>query len=162
MLSADIQPHGSITTPTAPDPGDGMVSLIGLAGAWAGTGSIMCSASVGCRVCAHMLQTEAPAVSGEVLDALAELTNMIIGGVKNDLEAHVGPLGLSIPTVIFGRNFQTKSAAHTQWVVERFRWDDDEFVVKLCLAPYQKPGHPTVPPAGQSREGPAAGPGSSG
>ncbi len=57
-----------------------------------------------------MLMTEAPSVNEDVLDAVAELTNMIIGNVKTELEAQVGPLGLSIPTVVYGRNFQTKTA----------------------------------------------------
>ena len=40
-----------------------------------------------CRICAAMLMTEAPAVNEDVLDAVAELTNMIIGSVKTDLES---------------------------------------------------------------------------
>jgi chemotaxis protein CheX len=88
-----------------------------------------------------MLLCEATAVNEEVLDAVAELTNMIIGGVKNDLEQHVGPLGLSIPTVVYGRNFRTKSAGNTDWVVMRFQWDEEILVVKLCLEPKEQAAH---------------------
>jgi chemotaxis protein CheX len=55
-----------------------------------------------------MLLAEDSSVSEEVLDAIAEVTNMIIGHVKSSLERHLGPLGLSIPTVVFGRNFKPK------------------------------------------------------
>ena len=55
---------------------------------------------------ANMLMTEASAVNEEVLDAMAELTNMVIGNVKTKLESQLGPLGLSIPTVVYGRNFK--------------------------------------------------------
>ena len=34
-----------------------------------------------------MLMTESTAVNEEVLDAVAEMTNMIIGSVKTDLES---------------------------------------------------------------------------
>jgi chemotaxis protein CheX len=86
-----------------------------------------------------MLMTEATAVNEEVLDAVAELTNMIIGSVKNDLERELGPLGLSIPTVVFGKNFRTKSAGHAEWIVRRFHWDSDAFEVRICLAPSEHP-----------------------
>ena len=82
-----------------------------------------------------MLMTEATAVNEEVLDAVAELTNMIIGSVKTDLEQHLGPLGLSIPTVVFGRNFKTRSAGTTEWIVVRFPWEDEALLIKMCLAP---------------------------
>ena len=81
------------------------------------------------------------AVDEEVLDAVAELTNMIIGSVKTDLEQHLGPLGLSIPTVVFGRNFKTRSAGNTEWIVVRFHWDDECLLVKMCLAPNERAGH---------------------
>jgi chemotaxis protein CheX len=123
----------SIATGT-PEANDGVVSLIGLAGAWAGTGSITCSPAVACRICSHMLMTESAAVDEEVLDAVAELTNMIIGSVKTELERHIGPLGLSIPTVVFGRNFRTKSAGSTEWIVMKFDWEGEPLVVQMCLA----------------------------
>jgi chemotaxis protein CheX len=91
-----------------------------------------------CRVCAAMLMTEATAVNEDVLDAVAELTNMIIGSVKTDLEAELGPLGLSIPTVVFGRNFKTRSAATAEWIHVRFLWDGDPLMIKMCLAPSEK------------------------
>jgi chemotaxis protein CheX len=114
---------------------DGVVSLIGVAGTWAGTGVVVCSPDLACRICNRMLMTDYSSINEEVLDAVAELTNMIIGCVKTDLEGEVGPLGLSIPTVVFGRNFRTKSAGTTEWVVARFHWEGEVLLVKMCLAP---------------------------
>jgi chemotaxis protein CheX len=133
MLGADIR-QGEVTVENgSPDPNDGVVSLIGLAGTWTGAGSITCSPALACRICAHMLMTESTAVNEEVLDAVAELTNMIIGSVKTDLEQHLGPLGLSIPTVVFGRNFKTRTNGNSEWIVVRLHWDDECLLVKLCL-----------------------------
>ena len=147
MLGAKIEPGEILDRSAAPEaslpePNEGVVSFIGLAGAWAGTGTIMCSAAVACRICSQMLMTESRSVDEEVLDAIAELTNIVIGSAKNDLEQHLGPLGLSIPSVIFGRNFKTKNAAHSEWVIERFRWEGENFLVKLCLAPSEKQAAP--------------------
>jgi chemotaxis protein CheX len=63
---------------------------------------------------------------------------MIIGSVKTDLESHLGPLGLSIPTVVFGRNFKTRSAGKTEWMNVTFDWEGDCLLVKMCLAPNEK------------------------
>ncbi|HWC98214.1 MAG TPA: chemotaxis protein CheX [Candidatus Sulfopaludibacter sp.] len=133
-----------------PASNDGVVSFIGVAGSWAGTGSISCSPTLACRVCAQMLMTESTAVDEEVLDAVAELTNMVIGSVKTDLESQLGPLGLSIPTVVFGRNFKAKSAGSTEWIVVRFQWEGEALVIKLCLAPTDKSGHAVLHAVGTS------------
>ena len=124
------------------EPNDGVVSFIGIAGSWVGTGSLTCSPAVACRICSCMLMTEATAVDEEVLDAVAELTNMIIGSVKTDLESELGPLGLSLPTVVFGRNFKTRSAGTADWIHVRFLWNTEPLLIKMCLAPNEKP-HPT-------------------
>lgn len=138
MLGVELRP-GKIATDThTSEPNDGVVSFIGIAGTWAGTGSLSLSPHLACRVCSALLMTESAAVNEDVLDAVAELTNMIIGSVKTDLEAHLGPLGLSIPTVVFGRNFKTRSAGSTEWMNVTFEWDDEPLLVKMCLAPNEK------------------------
>jgi chemotaxis protein CheX len=140
MLSHEL-PQGDVSTEAyAPESNDGVASFIGIAGAWAGTGSITCTPVLACRICSNMLMTEASAVDEEVLDAVAELTNMIIGSVKTDLETHLGPLGLSLPTVVFGRNFKTRSSGSHEWIVVKFLWDGEPLTVKMCLAPNQKAG----------------------
>jgi chemotaxis protein CheX len=141
MLAMEIQMTESLVEKALPEATDGLVSFIGLAGVWAGTGSLACSKNLGCRICSAMLMTETSSIDEDVLDAVAEITNMVIGSVKTDLEALLGPLGLSIPTVVFGRNFSTKSAGNTDWVVVRFRYEDDTFSVKMCLAPSDKVSH---------------------
>jgi len=145
MLGVELEPCEVAVEAGEPEANDGVVSLIGLAGPWMGTGSVTCSPELACRVCGQMLMTEVPAVNEEVLDAVAELTNMIIGGVKNRLEPNLGPLCLSIPTVVFGRNFRTKSAGTAEWIVLRFPWEGDQLVVKMCLTQAEK-FHPVLHP----------------
>ena len=141
MLGVEICCSETIIENKMPEAREGVVSFIGLAGSWAGTGSLSCSPALACRVCAAMLMCEAPAVNEEVLDTVAELTNMIIGSVKTDMETHLGPLGLSIPTVVFGRNFRTKSAGSSEWIVVKFHWEDETLQVRICLAPKGRSSH---------------------
>lgn len=138
MLDVDLKPGEATFEDSKPDADSEVVSFIGLAGAWAGSGSLNCSAAMARRACANMLRTDAPTVNEEVLDAIAELTNMIVGSVKTELENQLGPLGLSIPTVVYGRNFKTKTAGTADWIVVRFLWESDYLTVKLCLAPRDK------------------------
>jgi chemotaxis protein CheX len=141
MLGVEIGIGDASSEKAMPQANEGVVSFIGLAGSWAGTGSVSCSPALACRICAQMLMVDAPAVNEEVLDTVAELTNMIVGSVKTELEQDLGPLGLSIPTVVYGRNFKTKSAGSTEWVVVRFHWDEETLVVKLCLEPKDQAAH---------------------
>jgi len=150
MLGVDIR-QGAVTIESgSPDPNDGVVSLIGLAGSWTGLGSLTCSPALACRICSQLLMAESTSVDEEVLDAVAELTNMIVGSVKTDLEQELGPLGLSIPTVVFGRNFKTRSAGHSEWIVVPFFWDDECLLVKLCLRRNERYSHAHVHTAPQT------------
>jgi chemotaxis protein CheX len=122
-----------------PVPAEGVVSLIGLAGRWVGTGCVCCSAALACRICSQMLMVETDSVGEDVLDAIAEVTNMIVGNVKTVLEEQLGPMGLSIPTVVFGKNFTTRSSGDGEWTVFPFLWGEQRLEVKICLAPSRKP-----------------------
>jgi chemotaxis protein CheX len=138
MLGVELPPGEGAMEASSPEVNDGVVALIGLTGGWVGTGFLVCSPALACRICSLMLMNDVTAVDEEVLDAVAELTNMIVGSVKTDLEPRLGPLGLSIPTVVFGRNFRTRSARSNDWVVVRFPWEGDFLVVKVFLAPVDK------------------------
>ena len=88
MLGVSVVPGAVTFENGAPDAHDGVVSFIGVAGSWAGTGTVTCSPAVACRICSHMLMTETTAVNEEVLDAVAELTNMIIGASRTTWSAN--------------------------------------------------------------------------
>jgi chemotaxis protein CheX len=114
-------------------PLDGVICLIGMAGPWTGTGTISCSAEFACRIASQMLMAEYLAVDGDVLDAVAEVANMILGNVKTTLERSLGSMGMSIPTAIFGKNFLAKSFGDETWTVVVFDCEGLTLEVKLFL-----------------------------
>lgn len=116
-------------------PTSGVVSLIGLAGSWVGSGSLACSAGFAAKIASALLMTPYDSINEDVLDAVAEVTNMIIGNVKTALESRLGAMGLSTPTVIYGRNFQTRSTGNQEWTVVPFILGDDRMCVQLCIVP---------------------------
>lgn len=113
---------------------DGVVSFVGLASpGCVGTGSLQCSADTACYLASQFLMTEFSSIDDEVLDAFGELTNMIIGNLKTALEDHLGPMGLSIPTVVYGKNFSTRSPGNEEWTVLPFSWGNGKLYVRVCL-----------------------------
>ena len=116
------------------NPSDGIIAQISLVGACSITSLVVCSADVACSVAACMLMEDCPSVNGEVLDAMAEIANMIMGNVKTDLDAQLGEVNLSIPTVTYGRNFCVHNNSK-RWVVVPFVMDDQPLFVKVCFEP---------------------------
>ena len=128
--------------PDSPSQGEGVLALIGIAGPWIGTGTISCSPQTACKLSSLLLMTPYESVDNDVLDAMAEIANMIFGNVKTMLEEHVGPLGLSIPTVVFGKNFQTKQTTSQLWTGIPISLDGMQMEVRLGLTPNHETGSP--------------------
>ncbi len=113
----------------------GIVALLGFAGDWIGSGTLYCEGRFGCRMASHLLSSEFAAVDEEVLDAVAETANMIIGNVKTVLENKLGSMGLSTPTVIYGRNFEARTIGSQEWVTVHFQSGEDVMDVQISIMP---------------------------
>lgn len=124
-----------------PETFHGVVALVGVAGSWTGTGHMSCSPRFAEKLAGALLMSEYDSVNEEVLDAVAEVANMIIGNVKTIFEERLGPLGLTVPTVIFGRNYQTRSAGVKDWVLVKLHSGGEEMDINFCLMPSRAPQH---------------------
>jgi chemotaxis protein CheX len=141
MLMIPIKACPSRQEPSEPEKFDGVVALVGIAGSWSGTGRISCCPSFACQLAGALLMSEYASVNEEVLDAVSEVANMIIGNVKTIFEEKLGPLALSVPTVIFGRNYQTRSSGILDWTVVPFKAGDHTMEVRFCLMPTRVAPH---------------------
>jgi chemotaxis protein CheX len=110
-----------------------IVTLIAITGDYNGTGVTTCSPALARRISSRMFMAEYPEVNREVLDAMAEISNMIFGNVKTMLEEQVGELGLSTPMVIFGRGFCMRSISQ-QWISLSLQVEDEVLTLQMCLA----------------------------
>ncbi|MGE0679667.1 MAG: chemotaxis protein CheX [Candidatus Binatia bacterium] len=80
-----------------------LAACIQITGAWEGSVVLRCSSELARHAAAAMFATEVESISsGEMLDSLGELANMIGGGVKSLLPE---VCTLSLPTVVEGANF---------------------------------------------------------
>lgn len=114
---------------------DGVVALIGLAGPWIGTGALTCKPDLACKLAGAFLMSEYDKVNDEVLDAIAELANMVIGNLKTIIEEQVGPMGLSTPTTIYGASFTTKIGGTHEWTLIPVKVLDGDLLVQVCILP---------------------------
>ena len=135
MLGLEVQAGPVDPKATLTNEEGKVVCLVGFTGQWSGSGSISCSASLACTISGKLLMTEYEAVNDEVLDAMGEMANMIIGNFKDEAASALGPLGLSTPTVIFGNNFQTRNWNGQSWISVPFSCEGECFEVKICLVP---------------------------
>ncbi len=145
MLGTDIFAGDLRTSKTAGASQSGVVALLGLAGDWVGSGSLSCEPELACFVASQLLMAEYQTIDEDVLDAVAEVANMIVGNIKTTLENTLGPMGLSTPTVIFGRNFETRSVGNRDWVIVPFQCNEHTLEVQLSLAPNTRPSLRVTP-----------------
>jgi len=145
MLMMEATPLAARAEDGGPGPTDGVVGIIGIAGAWVGTGIVICKASLACRASSAMMMAEYDTVNEDVLDAMGEITNMIIGNIKTNLEERYGVMGISVPTVVYGRNFATRTVSRGEWVIVLFEIGGEEFQVHINLAPNPANTAPVTP-----------------
>lgn len=137
MLDMEVEFCGTVSETKASD--SGVISLVGITGEWGGSGVFCCSPVLASIICTRMLGSNLdptnPIVDEEVLDVVAEVTNMMIGNVKNGLEPITGPLAISVPTVIHGRNFQFRNMCGLRGAALSFLSEGQNFEVRIGLAP---------------------------
>ncbi len=79
-----------------------IISSIGFTGNIEGNFSIYISDSNACRLVSKMLQTEIDETTTDVIDGIAEMINVIAGGVKMRIAQQKQTFNISIPTTIKG------------------------------------------------------------
>lgn len=145
MLSMEVEPGETDTSALAGSPQSGVVALLGLAGEWVGTGSLSCDPPFACKMASQLLMAEYDVINDDVLDAVAEVANMIVGNIKTILEERLGVMGLSTPTVIYGRNFETRSVGNREWVTVPFTAGGDVLHIQISIAPNRAMGAHVAP-----------------
>jgi chemotaxis protein CheX len=135
MMDLEVLTGPAHIETTSPSTTEGVMAFVGLAGPWVGSGVIACGSATACRLSSLFLMAETSEVNEDVLDAVGELANMIFGNFKTAAEVVVGPLGLSVPTVIYGKNFVSRSLGKSEWIVIPFECPDGPFEIRIWFTP---------------------------
>ncbi len=116
-----------------------MVSgVIGLSGRAVGTVVLSFSEELALKTASTMLMMEATEIDDDVLDAVGEMTNMVAGAAKAELEEY--QLSVSLPNVITGRNHEIHFPSNVTPVCISFDtdWGQLALEVGLTAAPEAK------------------------
>jgi len=99
MLTCDVH-RGQLSMGLECAPRDGVSGVIGLSGKAVGTVVLNMSPQVAVKAASAMLAEEMTEVDADVVDAVGELTNIIAGNAKAQLEQY--DLRVSLPNVVTG------------------------------------------------------------
>jgi chemotaxis protein CheX len=134
MLAMDLAPGEATISKSEPEYHTNVVALLGLTGEWSGSGQISVDPLFACRIASQMLMAEYETINEDVLDAVAEIANMVVGNIKNLLEEKLGPMGLSTPTIVFGGSFETRVAGSPDRVCMPFTCAEGMMSVQIVLS----------------------------
>ncbi len=103
--------------------------IIGLSGVVAGTVVLTMSHELALKSASAMLMEECTELNPDVFDAVGELTNIIAGNAKAQLEEY--KLGLSLPNVINGTNTELRFPENCQPITIPFTTDFGPMAVEI-------------------------------
>ena len=114
--------------------GDTLLGSITFNGDLEGCLTICCGFACAKTIAQNMLGMEpADEISQEeVCDAIGEVTNMVMGGVKARLQDSVGNIMVSIPTVVSGHGLHNSLCAGACKVLLKAAFDD-EYIAELSM-----------------------------
>ncbi len=107
--------------------------IVGITGDVKGTVSITFDELCILKIVSNMFGEEMQEVNHEISDAVGELTNMISGKARQEIEK-LGPLlHGAIPSVITGKSHKLISMAKGPKIAIPFKTDAGNFTVEICL-----------------------------
>jgi len=113
--------------------------IIGITGDAVGSLAISFSEMCICNIVGRMLGETFTAINNEVLDAVGELTNMISGVSRTQLEKRGMSVFAAIPSVVFGANHTINHILKSPSIVIPFTSPNGPFFVDVCIRTAKDP-----------------------
>lgn len=114
--------------------GDALLGTITFKGSIEGCLAICCSVPCAKTIAVNMLGMDpSEEISKEeICDAIGEVTNMVMDGVKSRIQGNISGLEVSIPSVISGRELENSLGDRASKTLVKVSVED-EFVAELSL-----------------------------
>jgi len=106
-------------------------ALVGLAGSLCGVLSIRCDRESARLMAGKMLGMPSEEVNSDTWDALGEIANMIAGNFKGKLSGVGNHCMLSVPTLIFGSSYESRSIMATHVIELAFGFEQKPLCIRL-------------------------------
>ncbi len=107
--------------------------IIGITGDALGSLALSFSEACICRIVANMLGEQCGGVTQEIIDATGELTNMISGASRTQMEKMGMRVYAAIPTVVHGRQHTISHILKSPSIVIPFSTAAGPFFVDVCI-----------------------------
>jgi chemotaxis protein CheX len=121
FLKTDDASHGDVS------------GVIGFTGETNGTVSVTFDESCILKIVSNMFGEEMTEINNEITDAVGEITNMISGQARKELE-EIGKLFHgAIPSVISGKNHKLETMTKGPRIAIPFKTDAGSFTIIVCL-----------------------------
>jgi len=108
--------------------------IIGLAGSVTGSMALSFSEEAILKIVSNMLGEEMKEVNGDITDAVGEITNMISGVARKELESIGLTISAAIPTVVSGKGHSIKHVLGGPSIIIPFEIEEGPFVVDVCMS----------------------------
>ncbi len=111
---------------------DCISSMVGLGGKYSGLVSLHMPTDLAIETTVKMLGIRSVTME-DVSDALGEIANMIAGSFKTQLSPSSFDLHLSIPSVVYGKEYVVSLCNNTNQIAVRFATDEEWFMVAVAF-----------------------------
>jgi chemotaxis protein CheX len=131
MLACEIE-RGELYLNTNHAPPHEVSGVVGLSGISAGTVVLSFSKDLALAIASQLLQTPCSELNADVTDAIGEMTNIVAGGAKAQLEELHLQLGL--PNVIVGNDYSVRFPSNVQPLVVPYHTVHGDFSLVVGFA----------------------------
>jgi len=107
--------------------------IIGLTGAARGSLALSFSESCILKIVSNMLGEEIKTLNGDIKDAVGEITNMVSGAARKELETLGFNITAAIPTVVAGKDHSISHVLGGPSIIIPFETPQGPFVVDICI-----------------------------
>ena len=110
-----------------------VTGIIGITGESNGTIAVTFEEVTILKIVSNMFGEEMKVLNSEVADAVGELTNMISGQARRELEENGKVFEAAIPSVVSGKNHQITHYTDGPKIAIPFITDGGRFTIEVCL-----------------------------
>jgi chemotaxis protein CheX len=110
-----------------------VTGIIGITGESNGTIAVTFEEETILKIVSNMFGEEMTQLNSEVADAVGELTNMISGQARRELEENGKVFEAAIPSVVSGKNHQITHYTDGPKIAIPFLTDGGRFTIEVCL-----------------------------
>lgn len=136
MLGCELK-RGQLSLKDENSPKYEISGIVGLSGKAVGTVVMGLSKSVALKATSTMLMCETKTIDDDVVDAVGELTNMVAGAAKAELEKY--ELMVSLPNVITGRDHDVRFPSDVTPICVQFTSEWGDLALEVGFAPVREP-----------------------